>query len=180
MSRWVTAFVAVSLAGFAALGPVPVRADSGPVFVVPSRPGVPIIINGVDASYAVVEGDWGLSRPGHGVVTVIGGSPIYPNAVYSPRNSYHPRYGRTPLRGRNEIEPPADRWLPDPAENFSRSWSTSHDPTPVNDGPQRLRGHAPQFDSDDVPATITDPETFLHEINPPAIIDRRHWKRHRP
>lgn len=34
-------------------------ADNGPVFV-PGRLGVPIIINGVDVSYAVVEGDWGF------------------------------------------------------------------------------------------------------------------------
>ena len=32
-------------------------ADSSPVLVIPGRAGVPIIINGVDASYAVVEGD---------------------------------------------------------------------------------------------------------------------------
>jgi hypothetical protein len=185
MSRCVAAFVAASLAGFAALGPAPVRADSGPVIVIPSRPGVPVIINGRDASYAVVEGDWGLSRPGAVAVTVIGGSPIYPNPVYSRRNSYHPRYGHTPLRGRNEIEPPADRALPEPAEDFSRSWSTSPDPTPVNDRPRSLSGHEPQFDSDDAgaaPATITDPETFPHDVNPAGMIDRRHrqWQRRRP
>ena len=41
-----------------------------------------------------------------------------------------------PERGRNEIEPAADRALPDPAESFSRSWSTSSDVTPVNDAPR--------------------------------------------
>ncbi|HYI26468.1 MAG TPA: hypothetical protein VD863_01335, partial [Bradyrhizobium sp.] len=30
--------------------------------VIPGRPGVPIIINGIDASYTVVEGMWGLGR----------------------------------------------------------------------------------------------------------------------
>ena len=54
--------VAAAVLGAAA----PARADSGPVIVIPSRPGVPVVINGLDASYAVVEGDWGLSRPGHG------------------------------------------------------------------------------------------------------------------
>ena len=81
------------------------RADSGPVIVIPSRPGIPIIINGRDASYAVVEGDWGLSRPGHVAVTVIGASPVAPNEVYSRRNSYHPKYGSAPQRGRREIPP---------------------------------------------------------------------------
>ena len=85
MSRRVTACVALVLAGVAAFAIAPARADSGPVIVIPSRPGVPIVINGRDASYAVVEGDWGLSRPGAGVVTVIGGSPILPNSVYTRR-----------------------------------------------------------------------------------------------
>ena len=135
MSR-VAAFVAVVLMGLASFAPAPVRAEGeGPVIVIPNRPGVPVIINGRDASYAVVEGDWGLSRPGAGIVTVIGGSPVLPNPVYTRRNSYHPKYGRAPVRGRNEIEPAADRALPDAAESFSRSWSTSSDITPASDTP---------------------------------------------
>src|SRR3979490_85690 len=120
LRRW-TGVVAVVLAGLAA----PARADSGPVIVIPSRPGVPIIINGRDASYAVVEGDWGLSRPGAVPVTVFGGAPVLPNPLSARRTSYPPRSGRPPERGRYEIEPEADRALPDPAESFSRSWSTS-------------------------------------------------------
>ena len=155
MSRHVMVFLAVALSGFAALATAPARAEGeGPVIVIPSRPGVPVVINGRDASYAVVEGDWGLSRPGAVPVTVIGGSPILPNAVYTRRNSYHPKYGRAPERGRNEVEPPADRALPDPAESFSRSWSTSSD-------------------TDTVPATITDPATFPQNLNPPIIVDPR-------
>jgi hypothetical protein len=145
MSRRWAAFVVVALAGFAS---APARAEGeGPVIVIPSRPGVPVVINGRDASYAVVEGDWGLSRPGAGIVTVIGGSPIMPNEVYRRRNSYIPKYGRAPGRGRNEVEPAADRALPDPAESFSRSWSTSSE----TDTP--------------VPATITDPATFPNNMN---------------
>jgi len=155
MSRRVTVFFAVAFAGFAALATAPARAEGeGPVIVIPSRPGVPVVINGRDASYAVVEGDWGLSRPGAVPVTVIGGSPILPNPVYTRRNSYHPKYGRAPERGRNEVEPPADRALPDPAESFSRSWSTSSD-------------------ADTVPATITDPATFPQNFNPPIVVDLR-------
>ena len=30
--------------------------------VIPGRPGVPIIINGLDASWSVVEGEWGLGK----------------------------------------------------------------------------------------------------------------------
>jgi len=86
------------------------------VIVIPSRPGVPVVSNGRDASYAVVEGDWGLSRPGAVPITVFGGSPILPKAVYTRRHSYLPKYGRVPERGRIEIEPAADRALPEPAE----------------------------------------------------------------
>jgi len=144
MSR-VSACFGMVLAAVAVFASAPARADSGPVIVIPSRPGIPVVINGRDASYAVVEGDWGLSRPGAGAVTVIGGMPVLPNSVYTRRNSYHPKYGRAPLRGRNEIEPAADRALPDPAEDFSRSWSTSSDMA--------------------APATITDPATFPNNMN---------------
>ncbi len=117
MSFRLANFVATAVAGLAALTAMPARAgDEGPVIVIPSRPGIPVVINGLDASYAVVEGDWGLARPGFVAVTVIGGSPLLPNSVYSRRNSYHPRYGHAPPRGRREIEPAADRALPDPAE----------------------------------------------------------------
>jgi len=144
MSRGRMAFVVVALASFA-LAPAPVCADSGPVIVIPSRPGIPVIINGRDASYAVVEGDWGLSRPGAVPVIVIGGSPVLPNEVYRRRNSYIPKYGRAPERGRYEVEPPADRALPEPAESFSREWSTSSDTA--------------------APVTITDPATFPNYMN---------------
>jgi hypothetical protein len=141
--------------------------DEGPVIVIPSRPGIPIVINGRDASYAVVEGDWGLARPGAVPVTVIGGSPVVPNPVYTQRHSYHPRYGRAPARGRMEVEPPADRPLPDPAESFSRNWSTSSDVRPVNDAPRRNPPPSGNSgDPDSVPPTITDPQTF----NQPIIV----------
>ena len=175
MSRGRMAFVVVALASFV-LAPASVRADSGPVIVIPSRPGVPVVINGRDASYAVVEGDWGLSRPGAVSVTVIGASPIMPNDVYRRRNSYIPRYGRAPERGRNEVEPASDRALPEPAESFSRSWSTSSDITPANNAPQRSPNRAQPINSADpdmVPATITDPETFPQNFNPPVIINPR-------
>jgi hypothetical protein len=144
MSRGRTVFAVVALASFA-LAPAPVRADNGPVIVIPSRPGIPVIINGRDASYAVVEGDWGLFRPGAVPVTVTGGSPVLPNEVYRRRNSYIPKYGRAPERGRYEVEPPADRALPEPAESFSREWSTSSDTA--------------------APVTITDPATFPNYMN---------------
>jgi hypothetical protein len=165
----------VALVGWATVPPASAYADSGPVIVIPSRPGVPVIINGQDASYAVVEGDWGLARPGAVPVTVIGGSPILPNPVYSPRNSYHPRYGRAPQRGRVEIEPPPDRELPEPAENFSREWSTSSDPFPVAEPafpPQYGESQSGPGDPGSMGAPNMDRNRF-HRRLPPHIIHRR-------
>ena len=52
---------------------LPAFAGDGFNVVIPGRPGVPIIINGVDASYRVIEGDRGLSRDVHVQPTVYGG-----------------------------------------------------------------------------------------------------------
>src|ERR1700726_1727135 len=88
-------------------------AGDGFDIVIPGRPGVPVVINGVDASYAVVEGDWGLAKGEHVQPTVYGGRPIDP----APRvGHYSPTSGRLPGYGRLEIEPPANRALPKPAE----------------------------------------------------------------
>jgi hypothetical protein len=174
------AVIACVLAVLADVGAA--RADTGPVIVIPSRPGIPVVINGLDASYAVVEGDWGLARPGHGAVVVYGGHPLRPTHVYRDRNSYHPSYGRPPPRGRHEIEPPPDRALPEPPESFSRSWSTSSDfqppaPHPVQE-PSATYNRGPaqeQSGGDNVPATITDPQTFNPQsFNPPIIVMPRH------
>ncbi len=103
-------------------------ADSGPVLVIPGRPGVPVIINGVDASYAVVEGDWGLGSRVRVTPTVYGGryvDPI-PNVGH-----YYPSAGRMPGYGRLEIEPPANRRLPQPAESYHQSWSAQSTPQAV-------------------------------------------------
>ena len=100
-------------------------AGGGFDIVIPGRPGVPIIINGVDASYAVVEGDWGLERGGHVQPTVYGGRYIdpVPNVGH-----YYPSAGHAPGYGRLEIEPPANRRLPKEAESYYRSWSAQSTP----------------------------------------------------
>ena len=68
------------------------HAASEPVIVVPGRPGVPVIINGVDATAAVVYGDWGLFRPGAPVV--IEGR-TWPPAWGPEPPHYFPATGRT-------------------------------------------------------------------------------------
>jgi hypothetical protein len=113
------------------LGSVAARADHEPVIVIPTRPGVPIMINGRDASYAVVEGDWGLARSIH----------VQPVVTYDwwnaygkpPPAHYFPRADRMPGYGRLEImrhRPP-----PPPAESYYRDWSTQSPPGVVTEYP---------------------------------------------
>jgi hypothetical protein len=110
-------------------------ADSGPVIVVPGRLGVPVIINGVDVTGAVIEGDFGLYRP-HMVDPRIIAAPAwiarrtYPAGYV--QGSYYPAFGHQPGYGRHEIEPPADRRLPPPAKSFHRSWSSQSEPLPAD------------------------------------------------
>ncbi|MGJ4945499.1 hypothetical protein ACQR1W_33395 [Bradyrhizobium sp. HKCCYLS1011] len=94
-------------------------ASEGFEIVIPMRPGVPVIINGIDASYAVVEGQFGLGRGYQMQPTIYGGRYIdaEPNVGH-----YYPSLGVKPGYGRMEIEPPADRKLPRPAESYHRSW----------------------------------------------------------
>ena len=108
-------------------------ADNEPVVVVPGRPGVPVIIHGVDATGAVIYGDWGLFRPG-GAVVVEGGiwPPVWTGPVDAPPH-YYPATGRTPAYGRKEIDPGPRR--PGLAPAYHRSWVTESQPNPVTEYP---------------------------------------------
>lgn len=100
-------------------------ANDGVSFVIPGRAGVPIIINGIDASYTVIEGDWGLAKGVHVQPTIYGGRYI----EAEPRvGHYYPSAGHRPGYGRLEIEPPANRKLPPQAESFHQSWSAQSAP----------------------------------------------------
>jgi hypothetical protein len=122
-------------------------ADTGPVVVIPSRAGVPIVIDGVDASYAVVEGDWGLGKSIHVQPTIYGG---WPAGMPRPAGHYFPRTGVRPGYGRYEVNTPR-RVLPG-AESYYRSWETESprgyeqtvpsDPPPIIYAPE-LRGRRP-------------------------------------
>jgi hypothetical protein len=136
------ASVVVLLLGAVVLGRAPaLAADSGPVIVVPGRPGVPVIINGVDVTGAVIEGDFGLYRP-HMVDPRIIAAPAwiagrtYPGG--SIQGSYYPTFGHEPGYGRHEIEPPADRNLPPPAKSFHRSWTSQSEPLSADVEPPAL------------------------------------------
>ena len=122
------------------LGAAPaLAADSGPVIVLPGRHGLPVLINGVDVTGAVLEGDWGLYSP-HMVGPTIIPAPwipgrIHPGGYYQGRyveGGYYPAFGHEPGYGRHEIEPPPDRRLPPPAPRFHRSWTSHSDPVPAS------------------------------------------------
>jgi hypothetical protein len=136
--------------------PATALAAGGFEVVIPGRPGVPIIINGIDASYTVVEGEWGLAKGVHVQPTIYGGRYI-PERQPPEVGHYYPTMGLRPGYGRLEVEPPANRKVPQPAESYYRSWGAQSAPLP------------PQMD---IPA------------DPPAIIvapeiggDRRHHPR---
>ena len=61
----------------------PALAQRAPVIVIPGRTDVPVILNGVDVSYAVIEGEFGLSRPNMVNPTVIYRPFVIP-LVYGP------------------------------------------------------------------------------------------------
>ena len=110
---------------------LPAFAQREPEIVIPGKPGVPVIINGVDASWGVVIGEFGLDRPGAMAPVVIQRPLVidFPYAV----PSYFPRTGRRPGYGRYEIIPPANRRLPPPAPTYYRSWSSESAPTPATE-----------------------------------------------
>jgi len=132
---------------FVALASSPAFSQRAPAIVVPGRPDVPVIINGVDASWSVVEGDYGLDRPIGMVPTVIYRPSVVLVPVSAPFRTprsrrprtgepgYFPSTGERPGYGRLEIVPPPDRSLPPPAESFFQSWSSQSAPGPVTEYP---------------------------------------------
>jgi len=101
--------------------------ETGSVIVIPGRPGVPVIMNGQDVSYAVIEGDWGLARPGQNEPRILyrygNGALIGPSS-----GNYFPKTGRAPRVGRKEVDIPRPLR---PAESYHRAFGVQSDPTPV-------------------------------------------------
>lgn len=147
---------------------LPAAANDGFALVVPGRPGVPVIINGVDASWAVVESDWGLGKNVHIQPTVYGGRVVdlTPQAGH-----YYPSAGHRPGYGRLEIQPPANRRLPQPAESYHKSWS-------MQSAPQAASPDIPY----DPPAVILAPESRAgppHHLPEHPDFPHRHHKKPR-
>src|SRR5580692_2499303 len=107
----------------------PALAQREPQIVIPGRADVPVIINGINASWGVVVGEFGLDRPGEMAPVVIYQPLLVSTPYYVP--SYFPKDGKKPGYGRLEINPPADRPLPPPAPTYYRSWTSQSGAGPV-------------------------------------------------
>jgi hypothetical protein len=128
LSLALATMVAMTSAAFTSAAVTSALAGEGFERVIPGRPGVPVLMKGIDISYAVVEGDFGLGKGVHNQPRVFGGRivDLEPNVGH-----YYPSAGLTPGYGRLEIEPPANRKLPKPAESYHDSWSAHSDPQPA-------------------------------------------------
>lgn len=118
----------------------PAFAQRAPVIVLPGRPDVPVLINGVDVSWSVIEGEFGLDRPNevnptliyrpYAIVTTV------PPLNYAPHYSepgYFPSTGQRPGYGRLEVTPPPNRPSPRPAPTYFRNWSSVSAPGPATE-----------------------------------------------
>jgi hypothetical protein len=141
---------------------LPACAGGGFDIVIPGRPDVPIIINGIDASYAVIEGEWGLGRGEQVQPTIYGGRYVdLPPKV----GHYYPSAGRVPGYGRLEIEPPANRKLPPRAARFHHSWSAESAPLPAQIDPPYYPPpviYAPQDGEFGMPHDLSGPHDSHH------------------
>ncbi len=124
-----SALLAGGLALAALVAGGPAAADNEPVIVVPGRAGVPVMMYGVDVSGAVIEGEWGLNRPGVVAPTVI--MRYWGHDVYETPSAYFPTTGHQPHVGRLEVIPPPKRRVPTLAQPYYRSWETHSDPYPA-------------------------------------------------
>jgi hypothetical protein len=130
--------------------PVLAQAWRTPVIVIPGRPDIPIIINGVDVSWSVIDGDFGLDTP-LGVTPTLIYRPFavvapYFGHSYGPHGQgpgYFPSTGEKPGYGRLEVVPPPDRPLPPPAQSYRRSWSSQSAPGVVTEYPSYMPSYMP-------------------------------------
>ena len=122
------------------------QAADAPSLVIPGRPDVPVMINGRDASYCVVDGDWGLDRPSPGT-TVTCGPPVAVLPGAGAGNGFYPYAASGRVSAGSRFCRPPDRRLPQPAESFHRAWGAAPpvseevlpDPPPVIPAPRAPR-----------------------------------------
>ena len=89
----------VQAALFLAVTTSPALAQREPQIVIPGRRDVPVIINGVNASWGVVVGEFGLDRPG-AMAPVVIYQPLLASVPYAVP-SYFPKTGVEKLAAYN-------------------------------------------------------------------------------
>ena len=119
------------VAALLAAVPVSAWAQNEPAIVVPGRPGVPVMMYGIDVSGAVIEGEFGLNQPGQVAPTVILPYPA-PVLFAPPPGGYFPATGHRPRYGRLEVVPP-NRRGPQTAAPFFRVWGAESAPAPATE-----------------------------------------------
>jgi hypothetical protein len=97
------------------------RADHQPALALDNGRGGPAIVDGYDVNGAVIEGDWGLYRPGAGAVVIYSAPELL--APTPAPDGYFPYTGRRPHYGRHEVGQPTTWQPPRPAPSYHRSWS---------------------------------------------------------
>ncbi len=107
------------------------RADHAPNYVVPGRPDVPVIINFFDASWGVVEGEWGLYRPGAVSPTVIPAPYVMPRMSGEALLPFARRHPPTRAASKSSRRP--NRQLPPPAPSYHRSWTSESQNLPATE-----------------------------------------------
>jgi hypothetical protein len=134
----------VSVALLLVVSATPALAQREPEIVIPGRTDVAVYINGVNATWGVVEGEFGLFRPGE-THAVLVDRPIAISPPFAPPvRHYFPSSGRLPGYGRLEIVPPPNRPKPPPAPTYFRSWSSQSSPNvPVTTYPVYPPSYAP-------------------------------------
>jgi hypothetical protein len=135
------------------------RADSQPVIAIPGHLGVPVMINGIDATGAEVFGDWGLSRPGEGFILIEGGTPV---PIGRAPVRYFPTSSEDPGPSETKVAPSPPRGAP-PARpaastDFHQSWSAGANPGPMPEvAPSVIVVPSPPPRPDKVPAGAARP-----------------------
>ena len=77
----------------------------------------------------MIEGEWGLNRPGVVAPTVI--MRYWGHDLYMTPSAYFPTSGLRPRVGRLEVIPPPNRRVPRAAEPYYRSWESQSAPYPA-------------------------------------------------
>ena len=120
------------------VAPAHAESDGGGFVVIPGRPDVPVIVNpyGFDASYTVIEMEFGLNKPAQNNTQIIVGPPGEAGSGFeAPRRFYFPHAENAPAYGRLEAPPRPGGRVTQTPQSYNRSWGAASDPLPASTDP---------------------------------------------